>query len=92
MSVPGLLACDWMRPGITKTKSRGGFLGDEFVGGFNDGAQRVAHHAGVFPVGVVNAPQLVAGLGSYARFHSSSSPQGVIAKMYQLHKMPAQSV
>jgi hypothetical protein len=70
VSVPGLLACDRMRPRITKTESRGGFLGDEFIGSFNDGAQRVAHHAGVFPVGVVNAPKLVAGFRNRARFHA----------------------
>jgi len=62
VSVPGLLACDRMRPRITKTESRGSFFCDEFVGRFNNGAQRVAHHAGVFPVGVVDAPQSVAGL------------------------------
>jgi hypothetical protein len=28
-----------MRPRITKSKLRGGFLGDEFVGSFNDRAQ-----------------------------------------------------
>ena len=48
---------DGMRPGITIAKSRGGFLGDEFVGRFNDGAKWITQLAGVFPVGVVNAPQ-----------------------------------
>lgn len=80
-----------MRPGITKTESRGGFLGDEFVGRFDDRAKWITQLAGVFPVGVVNAPELLAGLQSRARFHGNSSPQATFAKMYQLHKMRGQS-
>lgn len=61
-----------MRPRITKPKPRGGFLGDEFAWRFNDGAQWIAHHAGILPVGVVDAPQLVARLESRGRAHARS--------------------
>ena len=81
-----------MRPRITKTKLRGGFLGDEFIGCFNDRAKWITQLAGVFPVGVVNAPELLAGLQSRARSHGKSSPQAVFAKMYLIHKMRGQSV
>ena len=56
LCVPHLLRSDWMRPRITKAKLRGGFLGDEFVGGFDNRAKWITQLAGVFPVGVVNAP------------------------------------
>ena len=81
-----------MRPGITKAKSCGGFLGDEFVGCFNDRAKWIIQLASVLPVGMVNAPELLAGLQSRARFHGDSSPQTAFVKMYQLHKMRGQSV
>ena len=45
-----------------KSVSLVGFLGNKFVGRFNHGAKWITHHAGIFPVGVVNAPQLVARL------------------------------
>ena len=76
-----------MRPRITKTKSSGSLLGGEFVGCFNDCAKWITQLAGIFPVGVVNAPELLAGLQSHNRFHGDSSPQAVLVKMYQLHKM-----
>ena len=82
---------DWMRPRITKSKMRGGFLGDEFVGRFNNRAQWITQLAGVFPVGVVDAPQLIAWLLSRARFHGDSSPETKRAKMYQPHKIRGQS-
>ena len=80
-----------MRPRITKAKLRGGFLGDEFVGYFNDRAKWITQLASIFPVGVVNAPELLAGLQSRNRFHGDSSPQAALVKMYQLHKMRGQS-
>ena len=49
-----------MRPRITKAKSSGSFLGGEFVGCFNDCAKWITQLAGIFPVGVVNAPELLA--------------------------------
>ena len=83
---------DRMRPWITKAKLRGGFLGDEFVGCFNDRAKWITQLAGIFPVGVVNAPELFAGLQSRNRFHSDSSPEIKCVKMYLIHKMREQSV
>ena len=81
-----------MRPRITKAKLRGGFLGDEFVGCFNDRAKWITQLASIFPVSVVNAPELAARLWRHARAHIRSSPQVAFAKMYQLHKMRGQSV
>ena len=67
------VARDRMCPRFTESESRGGFLGGEFCGSFNDGAKWITHHAGIFPVGVVNAPQLVARLQSRGRVHGGSS-------------------
>ena len=81
-----------MRPGITKAKLRGGLLGDEFVGRCDNRAKWITQLAGVFPVGVVNSPELLAGLQSHNRFHSDSSPEIKCVKMYLIHKMREQSV
>ena len=83
--------CDRMCPRTVETKFGGSFLGGTFRWSFNRGAKWITQLACVFPVGVVDAPQLLAGLQSRARFHGSSSPQAVFAKMYQLHKMHGQS-
>ena len=80
-----------MRPRFTKAKLRGGLLGDEFVGCFNDRAKWITQLAGIFPVGVVDAPQLIARLSSRARFHGDSSPEMKCEKMYQLHMIRGQS-
>ena len=61
-----------MRPGFAEAKSRGGFLGGKFGGSFNDGAKWIAHYAGILPVGVVDAPQLVARLQNRGRAHARS--------------------
>jgi hypothetical protein len=58
-----------MRPRITKAKLRGGFLGDEFVGRFDNRAEWITQLAGVFPVGMVNAPELLARLRSHGCAH-----------------------
>ena len=92
LRVSHLLRSDGMRPRITKAKLRGGFLGDEFVGRFDNRAKWITQLAGVFPVGVVNAPELTARLRSHGCAHASSSPQAAFPKMYQLHKMRGQSV
>jgi len=81
-----------MRPRITEAESCGSFLGNEFVGRFDNRAKCITQLAGVFSVGVVDAPTLLTGLQSRARSHGSSSPQDAFAKMYQLHKMRGQSV
>ena len=61
-----------MRPRITKPKSRGSFLGDEFAWRFNDRAKWITQFTGVFSVGVVNAPELLVRLQSHNRFHGDS--------------------
>jgi len=80
-----------MRPRITKSKSRGGFLGDEFVGRFNDRAKWITQLTGVFPVCVVYSPQLLARLQCRTGFHGDSSPEMKCAKMYQLHMIHGES-
>lgn len=86
-----LFGSDGMCPRIAKPKSCSGLLGDEFVGRFDNRADWIAYHAGVFPVGVIDSPELLAGLQSRARFHGDSSPKTERAKMYQLHKIRGQS-
>ena len=91
LCLPRRYRIDWMRPRITESKLRGGFLGDEFSGRFDDRAKWITQLTGVFPVGVVYSPQLLAGLQSRARFHGDSSPEIKCAKMYQLHMIRGQS-
>jgi hypothetical protein len=81
LCVSRFVGSDRMRPWITKAKPSGSFLGDEFVGRFNDGAKWIAQLAGVFPVGMVNAPELAVRLRSHVRTHAHSSPQAAVAKM-----------
>ena len=87
----GLFGSDRVRPWRFKAKFAGGFLGSAFGGCFDDGAQWIAEETGIFPVGVVNAPELIAWTRSRSRAHGRSSPQSVFAKMYHLHKMRGQS-
>ena len=61
-----------MRPRFTEAESRGGFLCGNFGGGFDDGAEWITHRAGILPVRVVDAPQLVARLQSRGRAHAGS--------------------
>ena len=60
LCLPCRYRIDWIRPRITKSKLRGGFLGDEFAGRFNNRAQWITQLAGIFPVGMVNPPELIA--------------------------------
>ena len=87
----GLFGSDRVRPRRFKTEFAGGFLGRAFGGCFDDGAEGIAHQTGVFAVGVIDAPELIAWTRSRSRAHGRSSPQPVFAKMYQLHKMQGQS-
>ena len=87
----GLFGRDGVRPRRLESESAGGFLGGAFRGRFNYRAQRIAEETGIFPVGEVNAPELIAWTGSRSRAHGRSSPQPVFAKMYQLHKIQGQS-
>jgi len=91
LCLPCRYRIDWIRPRITKSKLRGGFLGDEFAGRFNNRAQWITQLAGVFPVGVVNSPESLARLEWRSRFHGDSSPEIKCTKMYQLHMMRGQS-
>lgn len=61
-----------MRPRVTKAKLRDGFLGDEFVGRFDNRAKWITQLASVFPVGEVNAPELTARLRSHGCAHARS--------------------
>ena len=72
LCVSHFFGTDRMRPRITKAKLRGGLLGDEFVGCFNDRAKWITQLASIFPVGVVNAPELLVRLQSHNRFHGDS--------------------
>ena len=87
----GLFGSDRVRPRRFKSEFAGGFLSSAFGGCFNNRAQRIAKETGIFPVGVVDAPELVALTRSRSRAHGGSSPQADFAKMYQLHKMHTQS-
>ena len=61
-----------MRPGFTEAEPCSSFLGGEFVGSFDGGAEWIAHHLGILAVGVVDAPQLVARFQSLGRAHGRS--------------------
>ena len=87
----GLFGRDGVRPRRLESESAGSFLGGAFRGRFNYRAQRIAEETGIFPVGVVDAPELIAWTRSRGRAHGGSSPQADFAKMYQLHKMHTQS-
>jgi hypothetical protein len=67
---------DGMCPWCAESESSGGFLSGELGRRFNHRAQRIAHQAGVFPVRVVDAPELVASRYSRSRAHTVSSAQG----------------
>ncbi len=92
LCMPHPFGSDGMRPRIAEANSRGGFFGYEFSGGFNDSAKWITHHTGIFPVGVVNAPQLVARLQSRSRAHEGSSSKFEEVKVCQAHNDRAQSV
>ena len=87
----GLFGRDGVRPRRLESESAGSFLGGAFRGRFNYRAQRIAEETGIFTVGVVNAPELIAWSRRCGRAHAGSSPQADFAKMYQLHKMHGQS-
>src|SRR6266567_7869817 len=87
-----LFGRDGVRPWRFKSEFAGGFLGGVFCGCFNYRAQRIAEETGIFPVRVVNAPEFISWLRGLSRgcAHGCSSAQSKFAKMYQLHKIPAQ--
>ena len=89
----GLFGSDRVRPWRFKAEFAGCFLGGAFGGCFNYRAQWIAEEMCILPVSVVDAPKLIAGLRSQSRgrAHAGSSAQRARGKMYQLHKIPAQS-
>src|SRR5947209_2845156 len=80
-----LFGRDGVRPWRFKSEFAGSLLGGLFGGCFNYRAQRIAEETGIFPVSVVNAPKLIAGLRSQSRgrAHGASSAQPLNPKMYQ---------
>jgi hypothetical protein len=60
--LPGLFGGYGMRPGFAESESLGDVLGGEFGGGFDDDAEGITIYSRIFPVCVVNAPEL-AGVG-----------------------------
>jgi hypothetical protein len=67
--IPGLFGSDWMRPGRFKTEFASRLLSGLFRWGFNHRPQRVAYFAGILPVGVIDAPELIPGPQSRGRAH-----------------------
>ena len=67
----GLFGSDRVRPRRFKSEFASGFLGGAFGGCFNYRAQRIAQQTGIFPIGVVNAPQLIAWTRSRGRAHGA---------------------
>lgn len=51
-----------MRPRVAKTETSRKFLRSDFRGGFNHRSERIAQLAGIFPVSVINAPELISRL------------------------------
>jgi hypothetical protein len=49
-----------MRPWITEAEFGSGFFSGNFCRRFNGGAQWITQLAGIFPVGMVNPPELIA--------------------------------
>lgn len=80
-----------MRPRLAEPEAHGSLLGGGFGGCFNNSPERITHDAGVFPVGMVDAPELTGRLLSRARAHASSPAQAASRRMYQLHKVRDQS-
>src|SRR5437016_3889368 len=63
----GLFGSDRVRPWRFKAESACSFLGGAFCGCFDNGAEGIAHQTGVFAVGIIDAPKLVAGFRSQSR-------------------------
>lgn len=61
-----------MRPRIAEAKSGGGFFGGKFRRCFNDGPEWITHHAGIFPVGVIDAPELILRTWSHGCAHGGN--------------------
>src|SRR5437773_5549449 len=62
--------CNRVCPRIAKTEFRGSFFGGDFRWRFDGGAKWITQLAGVFPVGVINAPELTAWLRGHDCTHA----------------------
>lgn len=80
-----------MRPRFAEPETRGNLFGGGLGGCFDNSPERITHDAGVFPVGMVDAPELTGRLLSRARAHASSPAQAARRRMYQLHKVHRES-
>jgi len=91
LSLDGLLLADGMRPRITEAESSGEFFSGELGGRFNDGSEGVAQLAGVFPVGVVDAPELISGLrrSCRQRIHADSEHDAALSQVRITHFLAA---
>ena len=79
-------------PRIAKAEFGRRFFSGDFRWRFNGRAKWITQLAGVFPVGVVDAPELGVRLGRRCCLHGQISAQSKCAKMYHLHKIQGQSV
>lgn len=68
----GLFGGDWMCPRRFEPEFASSLLSGLLAGCFNDGAERIAQLAGVFPVRVIDAPELVARTWSHGRAHGGN--------------------
>ena len=62
--------CNRVCPRIAKTEFRGSFFGGDFRWRFDGGAKWITQLARIFPVSVVNTPELTARLRSHGRAHA----------------------
>ena len=67
--------CNRVCPRMLKAKFRGSLFGGEFRWRFNSGAKWIAQFARMFPVDVVDTPELQARPFCSARAHDGSSAQ-----------------
>ena len=84
--------CNRVCPRIAKAEVGRRFFSGDLRWRFDGRAKWITQLARMFPVGVVNAPELTARLRSHGCAHARSSPQAAFPKMYQLHKMRGLSV
>lgn len=78
-----------MRPRITESQAGCGFFRRELTASLDNGAQRVAHKPGVFAIGVIDAPELVARLRheNVVRFHTAIRADAASSVVPIAHKM-----
>src|SRR5882724_7507778 len=67
---PDNFRCNRVCPRIAKAELRGSFFSGDFRWRFDSGAKWITQLAGVFPVGVVDAPQLFARIRSHGCAHA----------------------